>query len=165
MNIRGIELEGNWSGNETRELEKILAPLPKHFVEENPNFKTIIRRPVLLDAPPEAPGHSKYEPAQGAIVVFDKGVYHGERIDPEQFRRSVYHELAHSLLHDRPHILTEWEAATRGDGFVDDYAKSSPSEDFADTFSECFIHDGKTSKAVPVKAAFIRRMITQSLFQ
>jgi hypothetical protein len=165
VNVRGIELDGGWSEPEVAEIKKILAPLPKHFVEGNPNFKTITRRPVLLDAPPQAPGHSKYEPDLGAIVVFDKGVYHGQRIDPEQFRRSVYHELAHSILQDNKGILADWAIDTKGDGFIDDYAKTSPEEDFADTFSECLIHGDKAHRAVPRKASFIRKMITSSLFQ
>lgn len=159
MNVRGLELDGGWTAEEVRELHRILAPLPESFVEDNQNLQTIIRRPVLQDAPPNAPGHSKYEPDQAAIVVFDKGVYHDGQIDPEQFRRSVYHELAHSILKGRPELLEEWKVRTRGDGFVDDYAKTSPEEDFCDTFSEYFI-DRRTRNAVPRKAEFMRDMIT-----
>lgn len=165
MNVRGVELEGKWSTEEVNELAKIFEPLPQQIVEDNPNLRAIIRRPVLLDAPPDAPGHSKYEPAQGAIVVFDKGVYHDGQIDHEQFRRSVYHELAHSLHHENDELLERWENETRGDGFVDDYAKTSPAEDFADTFSEYFIDGKATERAVPKKVAFIRRLITQAMFR
>ena len=164
MNVRGIELEGSWSGPEVTELKKMFELLPKHFVEENAHFKVLDRQPVLLDAPPTAPGHSKYEPSRGAIVVYDKGVYDGARIDHEQFRRSVYHELAHSLVQGNDAILPEWEASTKGDGFVDEYAKTSPEEDFADTFSECLIHGEQARRVVPRKAGFIRKMITKSLF-
>lgn len=160
MQIRGIDLVGDWSEPEVRELAKILAPLPESIVEDNPNFRSIHRRPVLTDAPPSAPGHSKYEPLRGSIVVFDKGVYHGSRIDPEQFRRSVYHELAHAIVRCFPSILRDWGNSTQGDGFVDDYARTSPEEDFADTFSEFLIHQKRTFEAVPRKAAFVSVLLS-----
>ncbi len=165
MAIRGIDLVGEWKPDEVKEATSILAPLPKAFVELNPHFKVLERRPVLTDAPPSAPGHSKYEPESGTIVVFDKGVYHGSRIDPEQFRRSVYHELAHAIVRGNPDLLSRWSAETQHDGFVDDYARTSPEEDFADTFSECLIHGDRVRQAVPVKAAFIRKELARASFQ
>jgi hypothetical protein len=162
MRLRTIILGGDWKPAEVRELTKILAPLPAAWLERNPHCRSIIRRSVLTDAPPEAPGHSKYEPADGAIVVFDKGVYHGGEIDPEQFRRSVYHELAHSIVRGDPDLLRKWTASTKGDGFIDDYAKTGPEEDFCDTFSEFFIHNDETDKHVPRKAQFIRRLLAQA---
>jgi hypothetical protein len=155
MEIRGIHLMGDWRPNELAELEKILAPLPRSWVENNPSLHVLVRESVLRNAPADAPGHSKYEPAFGAIVVYDKGMYHGSQIDPEQFRRSVYHELAHSLVRSRPQILVDWNHDTDRDGFVDDYAKSSPEEDFADTFSEFLIDSQATYKKVPHKADFL----------
>jgi hypothetical protein len=133
--------------------------MPSAWVEQNPHIKSIIRRSVLRNAPPEAPGHSKYEPAFAAIVVFDKGVYHDGQIDPEQFRRTVYHELGHAILRDNPDLIKRWGAQTRGDGYVDEYAKTSPEEDFCDTFSEFFIHRGKTHKVVPIKARFMQDLL------
>lgn len=159
MNFRGITLRGKWAPAESGELRQVMAPLPRGWVEENPNFRVLIRESVLTGAPPNAPGHSKYDPKAGAIVVYDKGVYHGGRLDPEQFRRSIYHELAHSLIKSNPSILRRWAAETNGDGFVDDYAKTSPHEDFADTLSEVLIHNGPTHKAVPRKAAFIQSLL------
>lgn len=162
MNLRSLTLAGCWRPREVEEIVRILAPLPHAWLEGNPHCRSIIRRDVLRDAPPEAPGHSKYEPSVGAIVVFDKGVYHGDEIDPEQFRRSVYHELAHSIIRGSPDLLRQWSAATDDDDYVDDYAKTSPEEDFADTFSEFFIHNGETAKRVPIKARFIRRLLEQA---
>lgn len=162
MRVRGLELEGRWTPAEVAELQRFLAPLPARWLEENPNLRTLVRRPVLEDAPPSAPGHSKYEPAEGAIVVYDKGVYDGDRIDPEQFRRSVFHELAHTIVRTNPRLLAAWTASTAGAGFVDEYAKTSPEEDFADTFSEYLIDHVATRKAVPPKAAFVRCMLEQS---
>ena len=162
MRVRGLELEGRWSTAEVTELQRFLSPLPARWLEENPNLRAIVRRPVLEDAPPSAPGHSKYEPAGGAIVVYDKGVYDGDRIDPEQFRRSVFHELAHTIVRTNPRLLAAWTASTDGAGFVDEYAKTSPEEDFADTFSEYLIDSAATRKAVPPKAEFLRCMIEQS---
>ena len=160
--IRGIRLGGKWTPEELRELVGAMAPLPKLWVEGNPHFRSIIRRPVLTNAPPEAPGHSKYEPDDGSIVVFDKGVYHGSGIDPEQFRRSVYHELAHSIVRCIPDLIDRWAASTAKDGFVDEYAKTSPEEDFADTLSEFLIHPEQTQKRVPRKAVFLKRLIVSS---
>jgi hypothetical protein len=145
-----------------RELHKILAPVPRAWVENSSSFRSLVRKPVLTGAPPQAPGHSKYEPQLGAIVVYDKGVYHDGKLDPEQFRRSVYHELAHSIIRSNPQLLKAWNASTSGDGFVDDYAKTSPDEDFADTLSEFFIHSGATERVAPQKAAFLRNLLDQA---
>ena len=134
MKYREIRLEGKWSPEETRHLPRILGHMPKAWVERNPCFQSIIRRSVLEDAPPEAPGHSKYEPVIAAIVVFDKGVYHGKHIDPEQFQRSITHELGHAIIRSEPDLLKRWAVETRGDGFVDEYAKTNPDEDLCDTF-------------------------------
>jgi len=160
--VRGISLRGSWKPEELEELDDVLAPLPSAWVEENPSFRILAREPVLRNAPPEAPGHSKYEPQLGAIVVYDKGVYHGGKLDPEQFRRSIYHELAHSIIRSNPQLLKQWGAETDGDGFVDDYAKTSPEEDFADTLSEFFIHNRETVKLVPRKAAFLERLLNET---
>jgi hypothetical protein len=162
VKFREIELLGDWKPPELETLRKILQPLPRAWVESNPSLRTIGRESVLRDAPPEAPGHSKYEPQLGAIVVYDKGVYHDGKLDSEQFHRSVYHELAHSIIRSNPGLLKTWHASTRGDGFVDEYAKTSPEEDFADTFSEYFIHNGAARKAVPKKAAFLQELLSQA---
>jgi hypothetical protein len=165
MDIRGIQLAGKWADSEVKELELIFKPLPRAFVELNPSFKTIERQSMLTDAPPSAPGHSKYEPESGTIVVFDKGVYHGRTIDPEQFRRSVYHELAHAIVRSTPSLLDRWRAETSGDGFVDEYAKTNDEEDFCDTFSESLIHGDRVAKAVPHKAAFVRKLLARASFE
>lgn len=165
MPVRGIKLSGPWTDREVKELREALAPLPRAWVEGNPYLSIFIRRDVLRDAPPTAPGHSKYEPAVGGIVVYDKGVYAGGKLNTEQFRRSVYHELAHSILRTRPSLLVKWRASTSGDGYVDSYARTSPAEDFCDSFSEFFIYPDQTAKAVPAKAAFLRRLLAASTKQ
>ena len=162
MKFREIHLKGEWKPVELKAIEKIFAPLPRAWVENNSSFRTMARESVLRDGPPEAPGHSKYEPKLGLIVVYDKGVYHNGKLDSEQFHRSVYHELAHSILRSNPMFLRDWIASTGGDGFVDEYAKTSPEEDFADTFSEYFIHHGAAKKAVPKKTEFLRRILAQA---
>jgi len=159
MKVRGLSLVGRWNSREVRELIAMLRGLPKAWVEDNPHLHAIARQPALKSGPSDAPGHSKYEPSLGVIVVYDKGVYHGDELDPEQFRRSVYHELGHSVLRARPELLDSWQDETDGDGFVDDYAKTSPTEDFCDTFSEFFIQKAKTSEAVPRKAAFMQKLL------
>ena len=163
MDVRGIHLLGDWAPAELAELDKVLAPLPEAWVEQNPNFHVLVRQSVLQNAPPDAPGHSKFEPAFGAIVVYDKGMYHGSQIDPEQFRRSVYHELAHSLVRSDPQLpslMGAWkQTTTPRDGHVDEYAKSNPEEDFADTFSEFLIDPDATRRKVPTKADFISQLL------
>lgn len=159
MKIRGIELRGGWKPEEIKEVIRVLGVLPASVVEDNPSFTGIIRRSVLNDGPPEAPGHSKYEPSHGAIVVYDKGVYHGDELDPEQFRRSIYHELAHSILRSNPGLVKEWQSATSGDGYVDDYAKTSPDEDFCDSFSEFLIDRPRVVKELPKKSGFLARLL------
>ena len=155
-----------WSPEELRELEQILAPLPPAFLENNDFLHVLERRDVLRDAPPDAPGHSMYEPGRGAIVVFDKGVYDGRRtIDRKQFRRSIYHELAHALLRKDPGLLEAWKNHCRGDGFVDSYAQKGEDEDFSDTFSEYLIDPAATTRAVPTKAQFLKQYLARARTQ
>ena len=71
MKIRGLSLKGNWTPSEISHLRQILGAVPRDWIEDNSCLKSIIRRDVLRNAPPEAPGHSKYEPSIAAIVVFD----------------------------------------------------------------------------------------------
>jgi hypothetical protein len=165
MGIGGVEILGKWSEQELGLLKRFLSPLPDAWVRNNQNLRSIIRRPVLIDAPPEAPGHSKYDAGQGAIVVYDKGVYHRDRIDPEQFRRSIFHELAHSIIHGDPSILHRWSVATTGDGFVDEYAKTNAEEDFCDSFSEFLIFPEKTQRVVPRKWRFLYDLMQQARSQ
>ena len=162
MNVRGLKLIGEWNSAEVEHLHRIFRPLPRDWVEGNPHIRSLIRRGTLTGAPPEAPGHSKYEPRIAAIVVFDKGVYHDGHIDPEQFQRSVYHELGHALIRSKPNMLNDWVTQTRGDDFVDEYAKNSPEEDFCDTLSEFFIHSKKTKDVAPRKSAFIQELLDES---
>jgi hypothetical protein len=156
--VRGVPLEGEWTNEEVHAIHSALDQLPPAWVEENSLLRRFVRQPKLENAPEDAPGHSKYEPETGSIVLFDKGVYHGEKIDSEQFRRSIYHELAHTILRGNPTLLDEWEASTGGDGFVDAYARTGPEEDFADSFSEFFIQPDRTEQAVPLKAEFLARL-------
>lgn len=162
MNVRGLKLIGGWNSAEIEHLHRIFRPFPRDWIEGNPHIKSLIRRETLTSAPPEAPGHSKYEPRIAAIVVFDKGVYHDGHIDPEQFQRSVCHELGHVLIRSKPRMLNDWVTQTRGDDFVDEYAKTSPEEDFCDTLSEFFIHNKKTKDVVPEKSAFIKKLLDES---
>lgn len=162
MRIRGLSLKGDWRPAEAKQLPSILAPLPEDWIEQNKALTQIIRRPVLTEAPPSAPGHSKYEPDTRAIVVFDKGVYHDGKLDIEQLKRSIYHELGHSLIKSNPGIIRRWTKETRNDGFVDEYAKTSPEEDFCDSLSEFLIHKKTTRKTVPTKAAFISKLLAST---
>lgn len=157
MNLRGLTLQGRWAPEEIKHLRKILSPIPANWLEENPHVQALVRQDVLQNGPSSAPGHSQYIPGKGAIVVYDKGVYHAgsSRIDEEQFARSIYHELAHAVLR-RFDWMSDWNRETKSDGFVDEYAKTNATEDFADTLSEFFIDQGKTELAAPRKAAFIR---------
>jgi hypothetical protein len=128
-------------------------------LEGNQNLRAIIRQSVLTNAPPEAPGHSKYDASRGVIVVYDKGVYHRGHLDREQFQRSIFHELAHSILEGDDPILDRWTEQTSGDGFVDEYAKTNSAEDFCDTFSEFFIFPEKTQRVVPRKWRFLYNLM------
>lgn len=155
MRVRGIELLGAWREPELRLLKRFMAPLPRGWLEENPRLTMLVREDVLRNAPPTAPGHSKYDRRRGAIVVYDKGVYHRGQIDTEQFRRSVFHELGHAILTRDPSIIERWRERTSKDGFVDEYAKTNDDEDFCDSFSEFLIFPEKTQRVVPRKWRFL----------
>lgn len=160
--IRGVALTGDWKPEEAQLLEAALAQLPDRWLKHNRALGGFARQPKLLGAPASAPGHSKYEHASGRIVIYDKGIYSKGKIDQVQFRRSVYHELAHTLLRANPETLDRFSRQTKTDGFVDEYAKTSPEEDFADTFSEVLLYPERAAQAVPQKAAFITRLLDRA---
>lgn len=70
------------------------------------------------------------------------GMYSGDIIsvhtkygDALQFKRSLSHEIGHNV-DGGVSLKNEWREAMRKDGnFVTEYAKNSPSEDFAETFA------------------------------
>lgn len=147
---------GAWKPVELQIAKQAIAPLPSAWVN---TVQYIARAPVMVDAAPGAPGHSKYVPRLGAIVVYDKGVYDRGQLDSEQLRRSIFHEMAHAILRNDPSILDRWQEETQGDGFVDEYAKTSPTEDFCDTFSEFLIFPERSQKAVPRKWRFLYNLM------
>lgn len=153
-----LELIGSWTQPEVDAVTAALASLPRAWTIENEWLQAIAREPVLVDGPPDAPGHSKYDPSTRSIVLYDKGVYHRGQIDHTQLRRSLYHELAHSILRSDESILPAWQLATQGDGFVDEYARTGPDEDFCDTFSEYFLHRAATERVAPRKVAFLDQL-------
>lgn len=117
-------------------------------------------------APPEAkaqgaPGNAKWDPKTRSIVLYDKGVYHDGKLDPVQFGRSIYHELAHAILHAAPGLLARWTRATAGDGYVDEYAKTSPEEDFADSFSESLLFPREVQKRALRKFVFVIDLLNE----
>lgn len=162
MNVRGVQLDGAWKPEEKHALEVALRPIPDAWLEHNEYLRVFVRSGTLQNAPANAPGHSMYDHGARSIVLFDKGVYHDGKIDPEQFRRSVYHELAHSLLRQNPALLERWRSATAGDRFVDQYAKSGPDEDFCDTFSEALLKPNATGDLAPRKAHFIAELLADA---
>lgn len=159
MNVRGLTIAGKWTDFEAKKLEEALAPMPREWIELNPRLRAVHREASDASAPPDAPGHAKYDKGNASIVVFDKGVYDGDRFDWNQFRRSIYHEIAHTLIDNDPSLIQRWIHQTSNDGFVDEYAKTSPEEDVADTFSEFFIHRDKLKKLVPIKFEFINSLL------
>jgi len=165
---------GPWSDHETSVVKQYLENLPEELTIRNPNLKKIERKDVLRPKPAGAPGDSKYDQDRGAVVVYDKGVYDGgEKVKRDHLARSVLHELAHSLDDELPKIFNEWKAIsgwTQKDdkwtatnprvGFVDDYAKTSPFEDWAETFQEYQLHPAEVRKRVPEKARFMERFLS-----
>jgi hypothetical protein len=165
--------EGNWTPEERRAVKARLDQLPPRLVGANPGFHAIARKPVLNPKPPGAPGDSKYEPSSGRIVLYDKGVYDGGRkIKEDHLSRSVFHELAHTLEKTVPKLFENWKAIsgwTQRDGkwvatlpkagFVDDYAKTSPYEDWAETFQEYFVRPEIVRKRFPLKYRFVEHVL------
>ena len=172
-----LELGGKWTEEERRAVKERVAQVPRALVQDNPGVKRIERQEVLKPKPPGAPGDSTYLPPDkgqpGRIVLYDKGVYDGGRnIKEDHLSRSVFHELAHSLEKTVPMLFENWKAisgwnqkdgkwkATRPEaGFVDDYAKTSPYEDWAETFQEYFVQPGLVRKRYPEKYRFVEHVI------
>lgn len=162
-------LKGDWTDEEKRVADHTLMKLPKQLTTENPNLKDIERKKKLESKPAGAPGDSQYK--GGRVVVYDKGVYNGGRLDKDNLRRSILHELAHSVDDEVPGVFAQWCALSgwrkSGDGwthsraakFVDDYAATSPYEDWADTFSEYHLHPEIVRKRYPEKFRFIERFL------
>lgn len=162
-------LKGDWTPEERRIADHTLMKLPPQLTKDNPNLKDIERKKKLENKPAGAPGDSEYK--GGRIVVFDKGVYDGGRLDKDNLRRSILHELAHTVDDEVPHVFAQWCALSgwrKHNGewrhgphatFVDDYAKTSPYEDWADTFMEYVIHPEIVRKKFEGKFRFIERFL------
>lgn len=162
-------LKGDWTEEERRVADHTLMKLPKQLTVENPNLKDVERKKALQPKPAGAPGDSEYK--DGRVVVFDKGVYNGGRLDKDNLQRSILHELAHSVDDEVPGVFAHWCALSgwrkvgetwkhgKRATFVDDYAGTSPFEDWADTFSEYHLHPEIVRKRFPDKFRFIDRFL------
>jgi hypothetical protein len=162
-------LKGDWTDEERRVADQTLMKLPPQLTTGNPNLKDVERKKKLEPKPPGAPGDSEFK--GGRVVVYDKGVYNGGRLDKDNLRRSILHELAHSVDDEVPHVFAQWCAISwwrkvHGEWrhgphakFVDDYAGTSPYEDWADTFSEYHLHPEIVRKRFPEKFRFIERFL------
>lgn len=162
-------LKGDWTEEERAVADHTLMKLPKQLTTQNPNLKDIERKKKLEPKPKGVPGDSEYK--DGRVVVFDKGVYNGGHLDEDNLKRSLLHELAHTVDDEVPQVFQEWKAlsgwALRGGEwkhsprakFVDDYARTSPFEDWADTFSEYHIHPEIVRRRFPEKFRFIERFL------
>lgn len=160
-------LRGEWSDDEERVADQTLLKLPKQLTVDNPNLKSIDRSTARQGG---GPGDSQFK--DGRVVVFDKGVYDsGGKLDPDNLKRSILHELAHSVDDEVPRVFAQWRALSgwrerdgkwshdEGAKFVDDYASTSPYEDWADTFSEFYLHPEIVRKRYPEKFRFIERFV------
>lgn len=132
--------------------EKTVSEVPGHLIG---GLRSIVLASRPASMPKDAPGHSMYSPEKRQIVLFKEGVYDGKQLEKEQIRRSVLHEIAHHILEADASTLPRWTKDTNGEKYVDEYAKTSPDEDFADTFSEFFIHSKETRSLAPRKFQFI----------
>ena len=147
----------SFKGAELRLLHEAIRPV-QHFL---PLVDSISREKAApLEAKEQgAPGNAKWNSRTRSIVLYDKGVYHDGKLDPVQFRRSIYHELAHAILDATPGLLARWTRSTAGDGYVDEYAKTSPAEDFADSFSESLLFPREVQKRASRKFTFITGLL------
>ncbi len=159
-----ISLLGKWSPKEILELHKVLRQLPDVLVRDNSNLLSIGREDRIVNAPSWAPGHSMYKPNhpkfgkyRGTLVVFDKGVYDSSgKFDKVQFGKSILHDLTHSFG------ITDFEPVFGSPPFITDYASREPKEDFAESFSEYFLHPKLLQERTPGKFDAIKRFLARS---
>ena len=148
--------KGNWTPREQRVARHAIGCVPSSLVGSR-FLDTIHRHDVLRGAPDHAPGHSKYSPKTKVITIYDKGASTDQKL-----KRSLWHELAHVILLNRPEIRRRWSLAMDRDPAIDTYAARSLDEDFAETLSEFLLDPQKTQRVVPQKSSLLAELLERA---
>jgi len=158
----------NWTPEERAEVSKAMEKLPKAFLR---HVKAIDRQ----EKAPGGPGHSSYDPNNGSLIYYDKGVRRQDgTLNKKQIQESLYHEVAHSLEKEKGLIdawcqrvgwirgSRGWSRTSQNKGFVYTYGKRDPFEDFATSFAMYFTNPKRLAKVSPDKFRFIAELVIKN---
>ena len=179
----GVNLEERdalWKAEEIRALDKVLELLPAVFVSGNANLKSFVREAEYKGEYEQAPGQGMYRESAGPeakkdyVVLYDKAFYNAAgQLDVKQLANTIVHEVSHSLDDEQPGPYQDWLKLsgwfqtnghwlpTRDLGFVDDYARGHPKEDFAETFTLYVMDPDRLRLIAPEKFLFMERLFKQ----
>jgi hypothetical protein len=178
----GVVLEdrgASWTPDEIRAVDQVVGLLPQAFVSGNANLKTIVRDREYDGEYDGAPGHGMYRESAGPdakkdyVVLYDKGVYEDGQISPGQIATTLIHEISHSLDDELPGPYKEWLELSgwfteggrwhpqRDTGFLNEYSRGHPKEDFAEAFSAYVLTPDRLERVSPLKFMFMDRLFKQ----
>jgi len=154
-NIQLAKEDASWAPAELKKLDRTLSKLPDSLVKFNPKLKAFVRAHKQA-SPPGAPGDAKRTGSK--ITIYDQGAK-GDML-PE----SVIHEIAHTVEHSNPVFWRRWLAASgwersggkwghsKNPGFVYEYSKTDPREDFATALTSAILRPLTLKKISPIKS-------------
>lgn len=179
----GVNVESRdreWDPAELQAVAEILSALPDLFVRDNPNLKSLVRESTYTGDVEEAPGGGMYRAVAGPdakkdyIVLYDKGLRDiNGNLDVYQLSRALIHELSHSLDDELEGPYREWLElsgwfqdngkwlASRDAGFLNDYSRNHPKEDFAECFTAYVMQPDRLKIVAPLKYLFMEKLFEQ----
>ena len=179
-NIKLESRDAPWTAPEIELLDQVLSLLPEVFVSGNPNLKAIVREHEYSGDYEGAPGYGMYRESAGPkakkdyLVLYDKGAYDKQgQLDPRVMSNTVIHEISHSLDDEQPGFFQDWLKLsgwfqengawypTRDLGFVNDYARRHPKEDFAESFTLYVMDPDRLRVMSPEKYFFMENVFEQ----
>jgi len=174
------ERDAPWTPEEVQALDQVVGLLPVPFVSGNPNLRSFVRQREYDGEYQGAPGHGMYRASGGPqakkdyVVIYDKGLYGPDgAIDIAQLAVTLIHEISHSLDDELPGPFQEWQGLSgwfsendqwfpaRDPGFVNEYARGHPKEDFAESFTLYVLNPERLKQVSPAKFLFMDRLFKQ----
>lgn len=180
-NIALEERDSSWDPEEIRTLSKVLSLLPSAMVSRNNNINAIVRQREYDGEYDAAPGHGMYRSVAGPeakkdyIVMYDKALRDpAGNLKAGNIAKTLIHELAHSLDDENSEKFSEWIGISgwfkedgepwlpsREVGFLNEYSRKHPKEDFAESFTAYVLDPDRLRVVSPQKYMFMERLFQE----
>jgi predicted Zn-dependent protease with MMP-like domain len=175
------ERDSAWDPEEIETLSKVLSLLPAAMVSKNGNLNAIVRQREYDGEYDQAPGHGMYRSVAGPeakkdyIVMYDKALRdEAGNLKVGNIAKTLIHELAHSLDDENSKQFSEWIEISgwfkedgepwlpsREVGFLNQYSRKHPKEDFAESFTAYVLDPDRLKIVSPQKYMFMERFFRE----